>query len=161
MVTTVQEPKETAQQFLLRLLDARNRVFFASKEECAESEYSSQLVENSFLKAFESGLRDENLVANLRPFLRKSGITDDELMRSVNELATKNAERKAKIGAATERNRIAKAQAITAENEKGNSQIPNNSKNAHSRFDNETSKLSAEIYSLKTQLAEIKDQLNT
>ena len=80
MVTTVQEPKETAQQFLLRLLDARNKVFFATREEHAESEYSSQLVEKSFLKAFESGLCDENLVTNLLPFLRKSQITDEELM---------------------------------------------------------------------------------
>ena len=48
MVTAIQDPKETAQQFLLRLLDARNRVFFASKEERVEAEYSTQLVENSF-----------------------------------------------------------------------------------------------------------------
>ena len=89
MVTTVQEPRETAQQFLLRLLDSRNRVSFTSKEENAESEYSSQLVEKSFLKAFEPRLCDENLVTNLRPFLRKSDITDNELMRRVNDLAMK------------------------------------------------------------------------
>ena len=59
-----------------------------------ESEYSSQLIEKSFLKAFESGLRDENLVTNLRPFLRTSGISDDELMKNVNELATKQAKQK-------------------------------------------------------------------
>ena len=150
MVTTIQEPKETVQQFLLRLLDARNRVFFASKEERAESEYSSQLVENSFLKAFESGLRDENLVTNLRPFLRASPITDDELMRTVNELATKNAKRKAKLG-------VAKARAITAEKEKGDIQTPNVAK----QLENETCKLSAEIQSLKTQLAEIKHNFSS
>ena len=157
MVTTIQEPKETAQQFLLRLLDALNRVFFASKEERAESEYSSQLVENSFLKAFESGLRDENLVTNLRPFLRASPVTDDELMRTVNELATKHAERKAKLGVATERNKIAKAQAITVEKEKGDIQTPNVAK----QLENETCKLSAEIQSLKTQLAEIKHNFSS
>ena len=66
-VTTIQEPKETAQQFLLRLLDARNRIFFASKGERAESEYSSQLVENSFLKAKSIDLHpnDRLLVRNL------------------------------------------------------------------------------------------------
>ena len=83
MVTAIQDQKETTQQFLLRLLDAQNRVSFASKED-VESEYSSQLVEKSFLKAFESGLRDENLVTNLRPFLRTSGISDEELMKNVN-----------------------------------------------------------------------------
>ena len=97
MVTAIQDPKETTQQFLLRLLDARNRVFFASKEERLKAEYSTQLVEKSFLKAFESGLRDENLVTTLRPFLRTRGITDDELMKNVNELATKQQERKTKF----------------------------------------------------------------
>ena len=83
MVTAIQDPKGTVQQFLLRLLDACNRVFFASKEERVEAEYSTQQVEKSFLKDFESGLRDENLVPNLRPLLRTSGIMDDELMKNV------------------------------------------------------------------------------
>ena len=160
MVTTVQEPKETAQQFLLRLLDARNKVFFATREEHAESEYSSQLVEKSFLKAFESGLRDENLVTNLRPFLRKSQITDEELMRSVNELATKQAERKAKIGTATERYKAAKAQVVNVEKENG-SQTPKIQKKGSSNFENQTEKLSAEIQNLKAELAAIKSQVDT
>ena len=160
MVTTVQEPKETAQQFLLRLLDARNKVFFATREEHAESEYSSQLVEKSFLKASESGLRDENLVTNLRPFLRKSQITDEELMRSVNELATKQAERKAKIGTATERYKAAKAQVVNVEKENG-SQTPKIQKKGSSNFENQTEKLSAEIQNLKAELAAIKSQVDT
>ena len=141
MVTAIQDPKETAQQFLLHLLDARNRVFFAAKEERAEGEYSSQLVEKSFLKAFESGLRDENLVTNLRPFLRTSGVTDEELMKNVNELATKQQERKTKIGATSERSKTAKAQAVSPVNE--------------------TAKLTAEIQQLKTQLAEIVHEVKT
>ena len=141
MVTAIQDTKETAQQFLLRLLDARNRVLFASKEERVEAEYSTQLVEKSFLKAFESGLRDENLVTNLRPFLRTSGISDDELMKNVNELATKQHERKMKIGVTSERSKTAKAQAVSTENE--------------------TIKLTAEIQQLKTQLAEIVHHVKT
>ena len=141
MVTAIQDTKETAQQFLLRLLDARNRVFFASKEERVEAEYSTQLVEKSFLKAFESGLRDENLVTNLRPFLRTSRISDDELMKNVNELATKQHERKMKIGVTSERSKTAKAQAVSTENE--------------------TIKLTAEIQQLKTQLAEIVHHVKT
>ena len=141
MVTAIQDPKETEQQFLLHLLDACNRVFFAAKEERAEGEYSSQLVEKSFLKAFESGLRDENLVTNLRPFLRTSGITDEELMKNVNELATKQKERKTKIGATSERSKTAKAQAVSSVTE--------------------TAKLTAEIQQLKTQLAEIVHEVKT
>ena len=64
------------------------------------------------------------MVTNLRPFLRKSQITDEELMRKVNELATKQAERKAKIGTATERSKAAKVQVVNVEKENGSSQIP-------------------------------------
>ena len=141
MVTAIQDPKETMQQFLLNLLNARNRVFFAAKEERVEGEYSSQLVEKFFLKAFESGLRDENLVTNLRPFLRTSGITDEELMKNVNELATKQQERKTKIGATRERSKTAKAQAVSTVNE--------------------TAKLTAEIQQIKAQLVEIVHEVKT
>ena len=141
MVTAIQEPKETALQFLLHLLDAGNRVFFASKEERVEAEYITQLVKKSFLKAFESGLRDENLVTNLRPFLRTSGITGDELMKNVNELETKQQERKTKIGVTSERSKTAKAQAASTENE--------------------MIKLTAEIQQLKTQLADIVHHVKT
>ena len=64
-------------------------MFFTSKEERTEAEYSSQLVEKSFLKAFKSDLCDEKLVSNLLPIPRTSGIADEELMKNVNELATK------------------------------------------------------------------------
>ena len=122
-------------------MDTHNGVFFASKEERFEAQYSTQLVEKSFLKVFESGLRDENLVTNLRPFLRTSGITDGELMKNVNELATKQQERKTKIGVMSERSERAKTQAVSAENE--------------------MIKLTAEIQELKTQLAEIVHHVKT
>ena len=121
-------------------MDARNRVFFASKEG-VESEYSSQLIEKSFLKAFESGLHDKNLVTNLRPCLRTSGISDNELIKNVNELATKQADRKTKIGSASERSKTAKAQAVLT--------------------DNETHTLNADIQHLKAQLAECLQHVKT
>ena len=45
--TTCQQPKESAQQFLLRLLDSRNKVVFASQEEGSQFEYSQKLVQNT------------------------------------------------------------------------------------------------------------------
>ena len=87
------------------------------------------------------GLRDENFVTNLRPFLQTRGITDDELMKNVNVLATKQQERKMKIGATSERSKTANAQAVSSVNE--------------------TDKLTAEIQQLKTQLAEIVHEVKT
>ena len=51
-----------------------------------------------FHEVFETGLRDDVLVANLRPILRTSGLTDEELMKHVNELASHQAERQNKTG---------------------------------------------------------------
>ena len=65
LVATCQQPKESAQQFLIRLLDCRNKVLCALKEEGSQFEYSLKLVQNTFLKSLETGLCDEGLVTNL------------------------------------------------------------------------------------------------
>ena len=96
LATIFQQPKETAQQFLLRALDLRNKVGFASKESECEVQYDEPLIQKTFMKSFETGLRDDILAANLRPILRTSGLTDEELMKHVNELASHQAERQNK-----------------------------------------------------------------
>ena len=70
LLTTCQGPKETSQQFVLRLLDARSKALFPSKEEGNQQEYGTHLDQNVFLKALETGLRDENLLTSIRPVLR-------------------------------------------------------------------------------------------
>ena len=97
LATIFQQPKETAQQFLLRALDLRNKVGFASKESECEVQYDEPLIQKTFMKSFETGLRDDILAANLRPILRTSGLTDEELMKHVNELASHQAERQNKL----------------------------------------------------------------
>ena len=80
LVTTCQQPKESAQQFLLRLLDSRNKVLFALQEEGSQSEYNQKLVQNTFIKSLENGLRDEALVTNLCPTLQGTEASDESLM---------------------------------------------------------------------------------
>ena len=113
LLTTFQHPKETVQQFLLRNLDARNKIMFASGEEGTEAHVSEQPVQGSFLKAFETGLRDESLLINLCPSLRMKGITDEDLMDLVNEMATVQAERKMKIGSSAARVHMLSTQPCT------------------------------------------------
>ncbi len=48
-------------------------------------------------EVFETGLRDDILAVNLRPILRTSGLTDEELMKHVNELASHQPERQNKL----------------------------------------------------------------
>ena len=115
LATIFQHPKETAQQFLLRALDLRNKVGFASKESDCEVHYDEPLIQNTFMKSFETGLRDDILAANLRPILRSSPLTDEDLMRHVNELASHQAERQNKL--ASER-RLAKTNSCEVDESK-------------------------------------------
>ena len=97
LATFYQQPKETAQQFLLRALDLRNKVGFASKEFDCEVRYDESLIHKTFIKSFETGLRDVVLAAGLRQILCSSTLTDEDLMRQVNELASDHAERQGKL----------------------------------------------------------------
>lgn len=160
LVTASQEQKETPQQFLLRALDARNKVFFAAHEESSQGEYSQQLVQNTFLKTMETGLRDENLVTNFRPFLRPPGLTDEALMQNLNELATKQAERKAKIVFSAERQRAAKANAASVTENDQPQGSPSTRKKQPGGTENETKQLFAEIKELKTNLADLKRSID-
>ena len=156
LVTTSQETKETPQQFLLRALDARNKVLFAAQEENSQGEYTKQLVQNTFLKTMETGLRDENLVTNFRPFLRPPGLSDEALMKNLNELANKQAERKAKVISSSDRQRAAKVfMTGTPENDIVSDLSSAKERRAGSNT-NENMKLYAEVKELKTHLADLK-----
>ena len=158
LVTTCQGPRETAQQFLLKILDARNKVYFATQEENTQAEYSAALVQKSFLKSFETGLRDENLVTNLRPLLRQDNISDEALMQTVNELATKEAARKVKVGFAPERQRAVKASAAAVDMGNGQKQ-KEGSQNPTPAVDSKI--LLDEVKELKSSVASLQQQLES
>lgn len=97
LATIYQDQSESPQQFLLRALEIRNKTQFASKEEDCELKYEPFLIQKTFLKSFETGLRDDILVANLRPTLRIPKLSDEELMKIVNDLASQQVERVSKL----------------------------------------------------------------
>ena len=156
LVNTCQQPKESAQQFLLRLLDFRNKVIFASQEEESLFEKSLKLVQNTFLKSLETGLRDEGMVTNLGPHLNFAEVSDEELMKVVNELASKQAERKMKIAVSASQQKNAKVNTLSA--------APNKPEPAKQKPKNESlasinEKLLAEIKEIKTDLSDLKEQV--
>ena len=158
-VTTCQQPKESAQQFLLRLLDSRNKVFFASEEEGSQFEYSHKFVQNTFIKSLETGLRDEALVTNLRPTLQGTEVSDESLMRIVNDLASKQAERKLKMASAAGQQRTLKVNLAQTEVEKtDHAATKRKPKTGSDQSVNE--KLLAEIQEIKTDIHHLKDQVH-
>lgn len=85
LATVCQQSNESPQQFSLRALDLLN---FASQESDYEFNYGLSLIQKTFEKSFDTGLRDDILASNLRTPLRTAGLTDEELMKQVNELAS-------------------------------------------------------------------------
>ena len=89
-----QQSNKSPQQFLLRALDLRNKLNFAIQEsDCEFTDYGLSLIQKTFVKSFETGLRDDIVASNSRTTHRTPGLTDEELMKQVNELASQNDER--------------------------------------------------------------------
>ena len=145
LATIFQQPKETAQQFLLRALDLRNKVGFTSKESECEVQYDEPLIQKTFNKSFETGLRDDILAANLRPILRTSGLTDEELMKHVNELASHQAERQNKLAG---EKRLAKVSAC---------EVSETEIKQHKRV-NDDNQILVEIREIRSELESLKRQ---
>ena len=82
LTTMCQSPKEMPQDFLIRALDLRQQVLFASQAEGGTVKYDPSLVHPLFLHAIETGLQDEAVRNKLRPFLQKAEVTDEESMWS-------------------------------------------------------------------------------
>ena len=99
-----QSPKETHQDFLIRVLDLRQQVLFASQAEGGTVKYEPLLVHPLFLHAIETGLQDEAVRNKLRPFLQKAEVTDEELMEQINVVVSEESERKGKLGATYHKN---------------------------------------------------------
>ena len=158
LVTTCQQPKESAQQFLLGLLDSRNKVLFASQEEGSQFEYSQKLVQNTFIKSLETGLWDEALVTNLRPTLQGTEVSVERLMRIVNDLASKQEERKLKMASAAGQQRTLKVNLAQTETEKTDCAVAKRKPKTDSD-QSVNEKLLAGIQEIKTDINHLKDQV--
>ena len=104
LTTMCQSPKETPQDFLIRALDIRQEVLFASQAGSGTVKYEPSLVHYLFLHAVETGLQDEAVRNKLRPFLQKAEITDEELMEQINVAVSEESERRGKLGASNCKN---------------------------------------------------------
>ena len=147
LATIFQDANESPQQFLLRALDRRNKVTFASKESDCEVQYDEPLIQKTFMKSFETGLRSDILAANLRPILRQPNLSDEELMGYVNELASHQTERENKLAGDKKSVKVSACNADGAE-------IP-------SPKTSNNDKILAEIRELKSDLENLKRKSNS
>ena len=98
LTTIVQSPEESPQSFLIRALDLRQKVLFASKEAGVKIKYDESLVQGLFLHSLETGLHHEAVRTKLRPFLQQPDITDELLIEQMNIIVSTETERQKKFG---------------------------------------------------------------
>ena len=116
-------------------------------------------MQNTVIKSLETGLRDEALVTNLRPTLQGTEVSDESLMRIVNDLASKQAERKLKMASAAGQQRTLKVNLAQTEAEKTDHAVTKcKPKTGSHQTVNE--KLLAEIQEIKTDINHLKDQVH-
>ena len=78
--STVQQPKEKPQEFLIRLLDLKQKVLFASQGTDSELKYDPTLVHGMFVNSFSLGLQNENIKIEMKPYQEEKTISDEELL---------------------------------------------------------------------------------
>ena len=82
--STVQQPKEKPQEFLIRLLDFKQKVLFVSEETDSELKYDPTLVQGMSVHSFSLGLQNENIMIEMKPCLEKKTMSDEELFEKLN-----------------------------------------------------------------------------
>ena len=97
LANLVQSPNEEPQTFLIRALNLREKVIYASKEEHSKLKYDSEHVQSMFLHTIETGLISNTLRGRIRPLLQDITITDEELISQLNVAITEEAEQSKKL----------------------------------------------------------------
>ena len=82
--STVQQPKGKPQEFLIRLLDLKQKVLFASQETDSELKYDPTLVHGMFVHNFSLGLQNEYIKIEMKRYLEKKTMSDEELFEKLN-----------------------------------------------------------------------------
>lgn len=93
-----QLPSESATEFLMRTLDLRNKILFASKEATSELKYDPILVKGFFLRTVYTGLQELPVRQEFRPLLEAEGATNEGLIYGLNQIMSREDERKKKFG---------------------------------------------------------------
>ena len=90
-----QDPIEDAMNFLIRLMDTRQKVLFACKEEDEnELKYSHSLVQRLFRCAIEIGLISDTFCTRLCPYAQDLAMTDEDHIQQTQYAISDETEKK-------------------------------------------------------------------
>ncbi|KAK7907779.1 hypothetical protein WMY93_016391 [Mugilogobius chulae] len=92
-----QDPKESAQAFLFRAIELREKLLCKSGEEDESEQFSQNLIQRKFLRSLETGLLSEAVKFQLKPYLSNTNVADEVLIEKINEAASLETERQNKL----------------------------------------------------------------
>lgn len=96
--SAVQEAGETPQDFLVRLLDLKQKVLFASQEAGSDLKYDPKLVQCMFLHSLLTGLQNDSIKMEIKPCLQDTHVEDEEIFDKLNAAVSNETERMQKLG---------------------------------------------------------------
>ena len=84
LASICQSGKETPQAFLMRALDLRQKILFASQEGEESLKYDAVHIQQLFRRTVETRLQDKSIRIKLHPYLANPLIEDEELIHQLN-----------------------------------------------------------------------------
>lgn len=96
LTTEVQSHKETPQNFLIRAMDLRQKILFASQEAESSLKYDPALVQSLFMHTVLTGLQNDNIKTDLQPYLLQTSTADELLLERLNISCANEKERQDK-----------------------------------------------------------------
>lgn len=97
LVNITQEPRESAQNFLFRAIELKDKLLVASAERGAEEQYDADLVRRKFLRSVGTGLLNDSLKFEIKSYLEIPDVADEVLIKKLNEAASLETERQQKM----------------------------------------------------------------
>ena len=94
--TAAQEKKESEHDFVLRAMDLRQKILFACKEAGSGVTYGEEQVQQMFLHTVSTGLQNDVVRQELKPFLVGDS-SDEALLETLTVAAGNEAERRQKL----------------------------------------------------------------
>lgn len=96
LTSEVQNSKETPQNFLIRAMDLRQKILFASQEADSSLKYDPVLVQSLFMHTVLTGLQSDNIKGDLQPYLLQTDTSDELLLEKLNISCANEKERQDK-----------------------------------------------------------------
>ena len=96
LTSEVQGSKESPQNFVIRALDLRQKIIFASQEAESALRYDPVLVQSMFLHTVLTGLQNESIRNDLLPYLQQQSCSDELLLEKLNIACANETERQNK-----------------------------------------------------------------